>query len=135
MSPMPTSGHSVLTVEMVQYFPLRSIGAVPAHSARMWSIASANMSLRSASSSPSADGQDEPAFEQIVEHRRVRGHDHGMAVRKIDHGGPDFHLRGRAQQRGDKHHAVGNVLGRVGEVLAAIAFAVSEPVGENKGFP
>ena len=83
----------------------------------------------------SADAQDEPAFEQIVEHRRVRGHDHGMAVRKIDHGRSDFHLRGRAQQRGDKHHAVGNVLGRVGEVLAAIAFAVSEPVGENKGFP
>jgi len=83
----------------------------------------------------SADAQDEPAFEQIVEHRRVRGHDHGMAVRKIDHGGPDFHLRDRAQQRGDKHHAVGNVLGRVGEVFAAIAFAVSEPVGENEGVP
>ena len=83
----------------------------------------------------SADAQDKPAFEQIVEHRRVRGHDHGMAVRKVDHGGPDLHLRGRAQQRGDKHHAVGNVLGRIGEVLAAITFAVSEPVGENEGFP
>src|SRR6516225_379916 len=58
MSPMPTSGHSVSTVEMVQYFPLRSIGAVPAHSARMWSIASANMSLRSASSSPSASASE-----------------------------------------------------------------------------
>src|SRR5262249_2270506 len=29
----------------------------------------------------------------------------------------------------------GNVLGRVGEVFAAIAFAVSEPVGENEGVP
>src|SRR4029077_16241477 len=38
------------------------------------------------------------------------------------------------EQRGDEHHAVGNVLGRIGEVLAAIALAVSEPVGENKCF-
>ena len=81
-----------------------------------------------------ADPEDEAAFEQIVEHGRVRGHHDGMAVRQIDHRGPDFHLRGHAEQRGDEHHAVGNVLGRVGEVLAAIAFAVSEPVGENEGF-
>ena len=81
-----------------------------------------------------ADPEDEAAFEQIVEHGRVRGHHDGMAVRQIDHRGPDFHLRGHAEQRGDEHHAVGNVLGRVGEVLAAVAFAVSEPVGENEGF-
>src|SRR3954447_12598454 len=57
-----------------------------------------------------------------------------MGVRQIDDRGPDLDLRGHAEQRGDEHHAVGNVLGGIGEVLAAIALAVSEPVGENKGF-
>src|SRR4051794_40971950 len=57
-----------------------------------------------------------------------------MGVRQIDDRGPDLDLRGDAEQRGDEHHAVRNVLGRIGEVFAAIAFAVSEPVGENKGF-
>src|SRR5712691_5532399 len=57
-----------------------------------------------------------------------------MGMRQVDHRGTDLHLRGDAQQRCDEHQAVGNVLGRVGEVLAAIAFGVSEPVGENEGF-
>src|SRR5438034_5173701 len=145
MSPMPTSGHSVLTVEMVQYFPFRSIGAVPAHSARTWSIASANMSLRSASRSPSASASERripaPMPKMNLPSNRLssiaafEATTTGWPVGKIDHGGPDFHLRGRAEERGDEHHAVGNVLGRVGEVFAAIAFAVSEPVGENEGVP
>src|SRR5260221_8438639 len=143
MSPMPTSGHSVLTVEMVQYFPLRSIGAVPAHSARMWSIASANMSLRSASRSPSASASERRMPAPMPKMNRPSNRLSSIAafeatttgVRKIDHGGPDFHLRGRAEERGDEHHAIGNILGRVGEVFAAITFAVSEPVGENEGVP
>jgi hypothetical protein len=81
-----------------------------------------------------ADAEDESPFEQVVEHRRIRGHHDRMGVRKIDHRGPDFDLGGHAEQRCDEHHAVRDVLGGVGEVLAAIAFAVSEPVGENKGF-
>ena len=81
-----------------------------------------------------ADAQDESPFEQVVEHRRIRRHHHRMGVRQIDDRGPDLDLRGHAEQRGDEHHAVGNVLGRIGEVFAAIALAVSEPVGENKCF-
>ena len=53
-------------------------------------------------------------------------------MREIDHRGAELDLRGRAEERRDEHHAVGDVLGLVGEVLAAIAFAVAEPVGEDE---
>src|SRR5262249_16523570 len=141
MSPMPTSGHSVLTVEMVQYFPLRSIGAVPAHSARIWSIASANMSLRSASSSPSASASERRMPAPMPKMNRpsnrlssIAGFEAtttGWLCGRLTTAVPTFIC-----EVAPSSVAINiNVLGRVGEVLAAIAFAVSEPVGENKGFP
>ena len=74
-------GPQLPTVEMVQYFPLRSIGAVPAHSARMLidrfreHVVAVGIEksqrLGVGAKDAGANAQDEPAFEQIVEHRRV----------------------------------------------------------------
>ena len=58
--------------------------------------------------------------------------DHRMAVRQIGDRGADLHLPGGVEQRRDEHHAVRDVLDRVGQVLAAIAFAVAKPVGQDE---
>ncbi len=79
-----------------------------------------------------ADPHDETALEQVVDHRRVGGDDGGMAVRQVDHRGAELDLLGDAEQRRDEHHAVGDVLDFVGEVLAAIALGVAEPIGEDE---
>src|SRR5262249_2858460 len=49
------------------------------------------------------------------------------------HRGPDLHLRDRADERREEHHAVGYILGSVGKVLAAVSFRISQPVGKNEG--
>jgi hypothetical protein len=80
-----------------------------------------------------ADAEDEAALEQVVDHRRVGGDDHRMAVREVRDRSADLDLLGDAEQGRDEHQAVRDVLDRVGEMLAAIAFGVAELVGQDEG--
>src|SRR6185436_18280832 len=55
-----------------------------------------------------------------------------MTERQVRNRGADLHLLGGVEQGRDEHQAVGNVLDRVGQMLAAIAFGVAKPVRQNK---
>src|SRR5580704_1349098 len=77
-----------------------------------------------------ADAEQQAALEQVVDQRRLRRDQERMVERQIHHRGAELDLRGEAGKRGAEHQARRNVLGKVGEMLAAIAFAVAELVGE-----
>src|SRR4029077_7282459 len=56
-----------------------------------------------------------------------------MAKRQVHDPGAELDPRGEAGERSAEHQARRNVLGEIGEVLAAIAFAVAELIGEDEG--
>ena len=70
----------------------------------------------------------------MIEHRRVRGDQHRMALRQV--GGAGAELDGlRFRQNGsEEDEAVGDVLFRIGEVLADERVVKPEPVGEDQRF-
>src|SRR5262249_43101405 len=68
-----------------------------------------------------------------IDQCRLRRHQERMAERQIGHRGAELDLRGEAGERRAERHAVRDILGDVGQMLAAIAFAVAKPVGEDKG--
>ena len=80
-----------------------------------------------------ADAEDEAAFRQMIEHRRVLGDQHRMHVREIAGAGGELDGLGVGDQRGVEDHAVGDVLGLVGEMLAHEGVIEAEPVGQDDG--
>jgi hypothetical protein len=58
ITPWPSSGISVRAVEIVQNRPARSYGAAPRQIARMWSIASTNIAVRSWSRLPKTSASE-----------------------------------------------------------------------------
>ena len=48
-----------------------------------------------------------------------------MAVRQVDYGGAELDLLCLADQAGEKHHAVGNVLNLIGQMFADEGLAVA----------
>src|ERR1700722_12133867 len=80
-----------------------------------------------------ADAEQQAALEQVVDQRRLRRHQERMVERQINHRRAEFYLRGEAGERRAEHQARRNVLGEIGEMLAAIAFAVAQSVGEDEG--
>ncbi len=81
-----------------------------------------------------ADAEEETACEQVIDQRHLRRDQQRMAKRQVGDGGTELDRRGVAGERGTEHQARRNVLGEVGQVLAAIAFAVAEPVGQDECF-
>ena len=69
----------------------------------------------------------------MIEHRRLHGDQHRMHVRKVRRAGRELDLLCFGDERGLEHHAVGDVLARVGEMLAHEGVMETEPVGKNDG--
>ena len=79
-----------------------------------------------------ADAEIQPAIEQMIEHRDLDRDGRGMAVRQVDRAGAEPHGLDAAGQAGEEHGAGGDVLRQVGDVLADIALAKAERVGEQE---
>ncbi len=79
-----------------------------------------------------ANAEHQAAFQQVVDHRCLGGDQERMAERQIRNRRAEPYLRREAGKRGDEGQAVGNVFGKIGQVLAAIALAKAQPVGEDK---
>jgi hypothetical protein len=80
---------------------------------------------------PRADAEDEPAFEQRVDHRDLgRGHC-GMTVDEIHRAAAEANALRVACERRDEDQARRDRFGEVGHVLADERFLETEPVGEQ----
>jgi hypothetical protein len=55
-----------------------------------------------------------------------------MAERQVRYRGAELDVFGKAGERCAEHQARRNILGEIGQVLAAITFAVAELVGEDE---
>src|SRR3984957_18529015 len=80
-----------------------------------------------------ADAEQQAALEQVVDQRHLRRDQERMVERQVHHRGAKLDLSGVACERSAEHQARRNVLGEIGQMLAAIAFAVAELVGEDEG--
>jgi len=80
-----------------------------------------------------AHAQDEAALRQMIEHRRLHRDQHRVHVREVRGAGRELDPRRRRDQRGVEHHAVGDGLAGVGEVLAHESVVKAELVGEDDG--
>ena len=118
-----------------------SYGVSRSQMARMTSIASANILLRSWSRLPSAsashaqragaDAEDEAAAREVVEHRGVRGDQHRMHLRQVGRAGRELDRLRVADERREEQHAARDVLGLLGQVLADERVVKAEPVRED----
>ena len=80
-----------------------------------------------------ADAENEAALGQVVEHRRLRGQQRGVRLRKVAGAGGQLDGLGGVDQRGQEHHRVGDVLGRVGQVFADEHIVQAQAVGQDDG--
>ncbi len=80
-----------------------------------------------------AHAQDEAAFGQMIEHRRLHRDQHGVHMGEVRGAGGELDPRRRRDQRGVEHHAVGDGLAGVGEVLAHEGVVETELVGQDDG--
>ena len=80
-----------------------------------------------------ADPEIEPAVEQMVEHRDLHRDMGGMAIGQVHGAGAEPHRPDPPGEGGEEHDAGGDVLGEVGDMLADIAFAEAQLVGEQEG--
>ena len=120
-----------------------SYGGSRSQIARITSIASANILLRSSSSMPSASASEVSAPGLMPKMKRPLARWSNIAacaaisigcdcerfevpVRELD-------VLGLGDQRRQEHHAVGDVLGLVGQVLADEGVVEAELVGEDDG--
>ena len=127
---------------MFQYFPVRLYGASPDHSAddvidRLGEHGATIgveqfHRLHVGAQDAGADAEEQTAFQQVVDQRRLGRDQQRMAERQIRHRSAELDLRREAGKRGDEGQAARNVLGEVGQVFAAIALAIAEPVGEDE---
>ena len=143
MAPSPTSGQIVLAVETFQNWPADVIGrlALPdrqhlvdrldEHRAAV--LVEKLQRLGVGAQDAGADPHQEPALQQVVEHRRVRRDDDRVRMGQVDDRGAELDLRGHAHQRREEHHAVRDVLALVGQMLAAIALGKAQPVSQDEG--
>ena len=144
MSPTPTSGQLVFSRRDIPELALDVVRRLPCpdrqnlvdrfHKHRLPVGVEHAQRLGVGAQHAGADAKDEAAFEQVVEHRRIGGDHHRVAMRQVGNRGADLHLPGGVQQRRDEHHAVRDVLDGVGQMLPAIAFGVAKPVGQNERF-
>src|SRR4051794_14860956 len=67
----------------------------------------------------------------MIEHRRLRSDQHRMHMRQIGGAGRELDLPRFRYQRGQKDHAVGDVLAGIGEMLAHERVVKPEAVGED----
>ena len=78
-----------------------------------------------------ADAHDEAALRQMVEHRGVDRNDHRMHLRQIGGAGRELDGLGVVNERRQEHHAVGDVLAGIGQMLAHEGVVEAELVGED----
>src|SRR5262249_49817919 len=78
-----------------------------------------------------ADAHYESTPRQMIEHCRVDRDYHRMHLRQVGGAGRKLDVPCFVDQRGLEHHAVGNVLARVGEVFADEGIVKAELVGED----
>ena len=78
-----------------------------------------------------AHAHDEAPLRQMIEHRRVHRDHHRMHLREIGGAGRELDRLGVVDQRRLEHHAVGDVLAGVGQVLADEGIVEAELVGED----
>jgi hypothetical protein len=80
-----------------------------------------------------AHSQDEASLRHVVEHRGMHGDQHGVHVGEVRGAGRELDPLRLRDQRGMEHHAVGDVLAGIGEMLAHEGVVESELVGEDDG--
>ena len=82
-----------------------------------------------------ADAKDETALGQVVKHGRLRGDQGGVGMRQVAGARTQLDVLGFKNQRGQKHQAIGHVLGLVGQVLAHKRVVKAQAVGIDDGLP
>ena len=82
-----------------------------------------------------AHAEDEAPFRQVIEHRRLRRHQHRVLLRQVAGAARKLDALGRMDQRREKQQRIGDVLRLVGEVLADEHIVVAEPVGKHDRLP
>ena len=80
-----------------------------------------------------ADAEDEPAFEQMIHHRCLRGDKNRVGMGQIGGAGAQFDLRGLCDQACLEQHRIGDAFGGVGHVFADIGFGIAQFIGQYDG--
>ena len=78
-----------------------------------------------------ADAHHEAPLRQMVEHRGVDRDHHRMHLREVGGAGRELDGLGVVNQRRQEHHAVGDVLAGIGQVLADEGVIEAELVGKD----
>ena len=90
---------------------------------------SASASVERAGAHP----QNKAAFGQVIEHRRLHRDQHGVHVGEVRGAGRELDLLRFRNQRGVEHHAVGDGLAGVGQMLTHEGIVEAELVGQDDG--
>ena len=78
-----------------------------------------------------ADPEQEPALEEVVEHRGLCRDEDRVGVREIGRPRAELDVSGLGDEARLEEHRAGDVLGRVGQVLADVRLRIAQPVGED----